>query len=222
MVATTASDSSGVEYFFDCTTAGGHDSAWQDRAGYTDTGLTPNTTYTYQVKARDKSINHNETGLSTAESATTDPAGTGDLPWSDGFESGNFTAGGWITSGLVSVIAQAAYSGSYGAHFDAGGCWIEKTLSTSGSMDIHVRYARRTKGLDSGEYLSVQWYDGSNWNTLEQVGDTKSKWASRDQLCGAGANDNPFFKVRFYCLTSNMNEEWAQVDNVEVTGTPIP
>ncbi len=222
MVATTASDPSGVEYYFDCTTAGGHDSGWQAGTAYTDTGLTPNTTYTYQVKARDKSINLNETGWSTAESATTDPAGTGDLPWSDGFESGNFTAGGWVTSGLVSVIAQAAYTGLYGANFDAGGSWIEKTLSTSGFADIHVRYARRTKGLDSGEYLYVEWYDGSNWNTLEKLGDTKSKWGTRDQLCGAGANDNSFFKLRFYCLTSNMNEEWAQVDAVEVTGTPIP
>jgi pectate lyase len=72
MVATTAIDPNGVEYYFHCTTSGGHDSAWQDSTSYTDNGLTPNTTYTYQVKARDKSLMKNATGYSTLASATTD------------------------------------------------------------------------------------------------------------------------------------------------------
>lgn len=72
MVATTASDVSGVEYYFACTSGGGHDSGWQDSTTYEDTGLSPNTQYTYQVKARDKSINQNETTYSTPESATTE------------------------------------------------------------------------------------------------------------------------------------------------------
>jgi|GEM_PF-2006609 len=71
MTATTATDNSGVEYFFDCTAGGGHDSNWQDSPTYQDTGLTPNTQYTYQVKARDKSSNHNETAFSATRSATT-------------------------------------------------------------------------------------------------------------------------------------------------------
>lgn len=70
MTATTASDSSGVEYYFECLTVGGHSSGWQDSTTYTDTGLTTGTPYTYRVKARDKSVNQNETGWSTSESAT--------------------------------------------------------------------------------------------------------------------------------------------------------
>jgi len=35
MVATTATDASGVEYFFDCNAGGGHDSGWQDGTIYT-------------------------------------------------------------------------------------------------------------------------------------------------------------------------------------------
>ena len=54
MTATTASDPSGVEYYFQCTAGGGHDSGWQSGAAYTDTGLSEATQYTYQVKARDK------------------------------------------------------------------------------------------------------------------------------------------------------------------------
>jgi len=72
MTATTASDPSGVEYYFTCTSGGGHDSGWQDSSTYEDTALSPNTSYTYTVKARDKSPNQNETGVSSIQSATTE------------------------------------------------------------------------------------------------------------------------------------------------------
>ncbi|MHC4865966.1 MAG: Calx-beta domain-containing protein [Planctomycetota bacterium] len=72
MTATTATDESGVEYYFECTAGGGHDSGWQDGTIYDDTALNPSTQYTYRVQARDKSTNQNATAWSTAESATTD------------------------------------------------------------------------------------------------------------------------------------------------------
>ncbi len=71
MTATTASDESGVEYYFANVTDPNHNSTWQDSTTYTDTGLTNNTTYTYKVKTRDKSSGHNETGWSDEASATT-------------------------------------------------------------------------------------------------------------------------------------------------------
>jgi hypothetical protein len=72
MIATTAVDVSGVEYYFECTVGGGSDSGWQDSTIYTDIGLTPSTTYTYKVMARDKSAAQNATGFSASESAATD------------------------------------------------------------------------------------------------------------------------------------------------------
>ena len=71
MIATTATDPSGVQYFFHCLTAGGHDSGWTGSANFTDTGLTQNTTYTYQVKTRDLSANQNQGSYSGSASATT-------------------------------------------------------------------------------------------------------------------------------------------------------
>ena len=73
MTAVTASDPSGVEYYFDETTGnpGGTDSGWQDSPSYTDTGLTPGLFYTYRVQARDKSVNHNATAYSGGLSSTT-------------------------------------------------------------------------------------------------------------------------------------------------------
>ncbi len=74
MTAVTASDISGVQYFFECLTAGGHSSNWQDSPVYIDSNLIGNTKYLYRVKARDNSKNKNETNFSIADSATTDEA----------------------------------------------------------------------------------------------------------------------------------------------------
>jgi hypothetical protein len=77
MTATTASDPSGpVEYFFDCTTPGGHDSEWQTDATYVDTGLTTGISYIYQVKARDAIGNEttfSDTAAAIPEADTTAP-----------------------------------------------------------------------------------------------------------------------------------------------------
>jgi beta-lactam-binding protein with PASTA domain len=73
MTATTASDPSGVEYHFTNVTVpdGSHDSGWQDSPVFTDTGLNPGTSYTYEVRARDKSSGANTTSPSATASAVT-------------------------------------------------------------------------------------------------------------------------------------------------------
>jgi hypothetical protein len=71
MTATTASDGSGVEYFFECTAGGGNSSGWQVSPTYTDTGLSVETSYSYRVQARDLSPAQNTTGFSAIASATT-------------------------------------------------------------------------------------------------------------------------------------------------------
>ena len=102
MTAATANHVAGVEYYFDETTgnSGGDDSGWQDSSGYTDSGLDPNTTYTYRVKARDKSRN-NETAYSMSKSATT-PLRSADL-FPDGIVNNKdlaIMADRWLTDGL--------------------------------------------------------------------------------------------------------------------------
>lgn len=101
MTATTASDPSGVEYYFECISGGGHDSDWQLSPTYVDMPLLPSTQYTYRVKARDMSELVNETGWSEPAQATTlsravyvdddapsDP-GPGDPDISDPLENGS-------------------------------------------------------------------------------------------------------------------------------------
>jgi hypothetical protein len=82
MVATTATDARGVEYYFTEISGnpGATDSGWQNSNVYEDTELLPSTTYTYQVKTRDKSIAQNETAYSGEGSATTQPDTTPPSP----------------------------------------------------------------------------------------------------------------------------------------------
>jgi len=73
MTATNASDSNGVQYFF-TNTVSGNVSGWISYPVWTDTGLSNGVTYTYKVKARDNSSNHNETVWSGEASAKADSA----------------------------------------------------------------------------------------------------------------------------------------------------
>ncbi len=70
MVAQTATDPSGVEYYFECLSGSCNSSGWQSSPIYEDTGLTEGNSYTYRVKARDLSTNQNSTLYSTSESAS--------------------------------------------------------------------------------------------------------------------------------------------------------
>ncbi|MFC1766916.1 hypothetical protein ACFL6U_33180, partial [Planctomycetota bacterium] len=136
--------------------------------------------------------------------------------FNDGFESGDFSSGGWTAqNGNATVSNKAEYAGTYGVKL-AGTTWIERAVSTAGYNNIHVKYYRKTKGMDSGEYFYAEWYDGSSWNTLASTQSTS--WDSQqDHTCGSGANDNSSYKIRFRTNASATNE-YAYLDSVEITG----
>jgi hypothetical protein len=76
LFSTTATDdTSSVEYYFENYYAPAYNSGWIGVRTWTDTGLTPDTTYTYRVWARDTSVNRNQTGWSTLLDANTLPEG---------------------------------------------------------------------------------------------------------------------------------------------------
>jgi hypothetical protein len=70
MIATQAIDTADVEYLFTNVTRG-TSSGWIDNRVWNESGLEHGTLYTYQVKARDKSPNQNETAWSTPTNVTT-------------------------------------------------------------------------------------------------------------------------------------------------------
>jgi hypothetical protein len=81
MVATTATDESGVEYYFENTFGDGNDSGWQSSPVYEDTGLDPNTMYTYRVRTRDIWDPPNQNyGFWSDEASATTPEGVPPTP----------------------------------------------------------------------------------------------------------------------------------------------
>ncbi|MHC4641080.1 MAG: DNRLRE domain-containing protein [Planctomycetota bacterium] len=182
------------------------------------TGLQPGTTYYYRATSTDQAGNSTTEYPDPNHLFFTTETLPPELPWNDDFESGDFAVGGWtVVATPASVDGGAAYTGSFGAHLKKGGT-IEKSISTAGYQAIHVKYARTTSNLKSTEFLFVDWYDGSGWHELETTQDTS--WASVDLICGgAGADNNPDFKIRFRINARKASTE-ALVDDVEITGTP--
>ncbi len=109
MTASTASDANAVEYYFTCTSGGGNDSGWQDSAAYEDSGLQVNTTYTYTVTARDKSLNNNTGTPSAPASATTDIEAAQIIPITS-FNPATFFSGG-IMAGIDFDVDSSGTSG---------------------------------------------------------------------------------------------------------------
>jgi len=112
MTAPDAVDTSGVLYYFNNVTDPNHDSGWQESNFYADSGLTPNTNYTYRFKIRDKSTLKNETPYSNTATVQT-PGSGGNIIANAGFEAA--TAIGWGTWGCdLTAVKDQSHSGNYG------------------------------------------------------------------------------------------------------------
>ncbi len=143
--------------------------------------------------------------------------------FADGFESGGFAEGGWTSENRdAGVKGSAAFTGSSGVELKRS-TWIETQVSTLGYHSIGLRYTRMTTQLDAGEFLFVEWWDGSGWRVVESTSD--GNWDSIDVPLPntddqePGADDNASFKIRFR-LESNDRKEKARIDDVEISGMP--
>jgi len=136
--------------------------------------------------------------------------GGGDLLNED-FESGALT--GWVTTGTVQVNGNGAYQGSNGMVLRRTAS-AERALDASGRTGVTLSYARRTSNYDSGEALTVEWFDGSSWTVLETV--NSNSWQVRTWALGPGADNNPSLHIRFRG-GANRNNEQGRIDSVVVT-----
>jgi hypothetical protein len=136
--------------------------------------------------------------------------------FTDGFESGSFAAGGWVkSSSNAAVVTGAARTGTYGARIKMASN-ISKTVSTVGYTSVDLKYSRRTTGMDAGEKLFVEYWNGTSWILVEST--TSTAWADKTFTLGAGAANKAGFKVRFR-TNADLTTERGDVDNVEVIGT---
>ncbi|MCK5175809.1 MAG: agmatine deiminase family protein, partial [Planctomycetes bacterium] len=161
MTATTASDDSGVEYYFNNETIAIHDSGWQDSPVFEDTGLDAGTTYTYRVKVRDKSLMHNETEYSGSASAktTTDltapdpnPMGWAQVPKGTGTDS----------VAMAAMVASDLSGTEY--YFDCidpnghDSGWQESSYYEDSGLKVDTEFTYRVKARDRSNNLNETIY----------------------------------------------------------------
>jgi hypothetical protein len=133
--------------------------------------------------------------------------------FNDGFESGDFAAGGWTASGTPAVMASAAYAGAYGARIDQASS-ITRERSTLGYPAVRVRFAWRTSGFNAGEHLDAEWStDGVNWSMIKQTQETS--WAKETFTLPPSAANNAGFRLRFRTNAASPSA-YADVDEVRV------
>ena len=182
---------------------------------FVNAGLTGGVTYYYVIRAQDTSGNLSVNSLQASATPTAPPAPV--TLFTDGFESGNLTAGGWVVQNTQAAAATgAAQSGSWGARLNRA-TWIEKSVSTAGYNTISIVVGRRTNGLDAGEFLYVEWWNGTAWTVAGTVNTTA--WATATFNLPAAAANNAAFKFRFR-TNANGNSERGDVDNVSLRGIP--
>jgi hypothetical protein len=150
MTASTATDpTTPINYFFHFVSGGtgGVDSGWQLGTAYTNTGLTPNTGYTYQVKARDGvTPTANETSYSTPAASTATlietPAGvsfgTVTLSSIDLSAAGTLTNLTTGTSGLYFNSTTAGGNGGLNT-------WTQTNADTATGLGANTSYSFQAK-----------------------------------------------------------------------------
>jgi hypothetical protein len=181
MTATTASDLNGVEYYFDETSLnpGGSDSGWQDPASYTDTGLSAETQYCYQVQARDKSVNQNATAWSTTECATTQATPDTTPPTPDPMTWASVPAAGG-TDNISMTATTASDPSGVEYNFDEtsgnpGGSdsgWQDSTSYTDTGLNDSTQYCYRVQARDKSVNQNATAYSSTECATTDAIPDT--------------------------------------------------
>lgn len=139
------------------------------------------------------------------------------LLFHDGFESGDYLAGGWVVKNKrAKVLPKAARTGLYGARLKKV-TWVERAIDTTGYATIRVEYARRTNNYVAGELLRVQWWDGGSWNPIESTSEVA--WGDVSFTLPLAAGNEAAFKLRFR-TNSHRKGGRAELDAVRVFGSP--
>ena len=199
-----------------------HGSDWLEEPVYTDIGLEPFTLYGYTVQARDTSEYLNESDESASCAAMTLDLPP-ELPWADDFESGNLSTGDWNPTGNVAVTEKAANTGTYGVLLK-GTASMTKQIDTARVTGVEISYERKTKGLDSNEWLTVEWIkcdvhgipaETETWTNIEET-TTNTYEVNGAVISIAGAEGPGPILLRFSINASNA-AEYAYIDNVNIS-----
>ena len=147
----------------------------------------------------------------------------------DGFESGNLN--NWVVTGGGSVwtaVINGSYEGLWLAKAVQTGIgsptYMEANMSTISYVSLNVSYYRQLIGMDAADEFTVDWFNGTGWTYLEQLGGASADdaaYVAKSFVLPAEANNNPNFRIRFMCENGAVSES-CRVDNVKITGVKTP
>ncbi len=136
--------------------------------------------------------------------------------FSDGFESNNLVTGIWTYDGCHTQ-GNSVFSGSYAVALNGSG-YLIKPVSTVSYANIQVQYARSASQCVANDDFFAEWYDGTTWQTLEDVAGN-SPWTLTTLSLPPAAGNNAGFMLRFR-TSYNGTTDFAYLDQVSVTGDP--
>jgi autotransporter-associated beta strand protein len=197
MSATPGTDASGwVEYYFACTSGGGHDSGWVSFNKYTDVGLTPGAVPTYSVKMRDR--NGNATAVSSSASVTLATSTVG----SAGFSFGPIG----IANGQITMTATTDTNSSGKTEYK-----FDRTLPSAASSGWQSSPTWTQGGLTPG----------NGYSYTVTVRDGRGNTSSPSAAVAATASDTAGPALPFDAAQWQM-QPYATIDNkICMTATPV-
>jgi hypothetical protein len=154
----------------------------------------------------------------------TDPGlAEGNGTFFEGWESNSLSTNSWTQTGTGNdciIVTWAVYSGTYTLQCMPFGAEnsIQTNISTLGHTNITFSFYATTSGLDSGEYISADWYNGTGWTNLMPQTQEIPSHTLYSYTLPTSANNNPDLKIRFNCYAGSNNER-CYIDNVQVNGT---
>jgi hypothetical protein len=172
MASTVATDDSGnpVQYLFACVSGGAGcvSSSWQASNQYTATGLAPNTTYNYQVKAKDASGNETTysdiAAATTAISTDTTPPTPNPMTWSIKPAAVNSSSIS-MTAKLATDTSGSAVQYLFVCASGGQGCvnsdWQASNKYTATGLGVATAYSFQVKAKDAAGNQTVLSASGS-------------------------------------------------------------
>jgi len=173
MTATTATDSESppVEYYFECTNDGSKSSGWQSSSSYTATGLTPDTQYSFRVRARDSASTPNVTGWSSTQYATTEPALDTTPPTPNPMTWSSVPAAtGQTTIAMTATTATDSESPPVQYYFECtsdgskSSSWQSSSSYTASGLTPATQYSFRVRARDSAATPNV-----TGWSSTQSA-----------------------------------------------------
>jgi endoglucanase len=114
--------------------------------------------------------------------------------FADGFETENLTAGGWETEN-PSIDRNEASQGYVSAVLKQQSS-ITKLFATQPFKNIRLQFSYKTENWNTGDGLTLEWYDGSSWQALKKL-EPSPGWNKTTVSFPPEADDNYDFAFRF-------------------------